>query len=142
MNTLTRINEIKERLNEISADINTLVDNLNDFSKDFYNEYNICSPYLTDVLNDYICGLCDVQDSKQRKWVYDCIQSTQYIDEALKQMNPNHADSYLLIGKAQYLYFYDLLYKDFSKLQELRNLHIERGELEQELAELEREQVA
>ena len=32
--------------------------------------------------------------------------------------------------------------KDYSKLEELRNLHIERGELEQELQDLEQEQVA
>ena len=81
--------------------------------------------------------LCDDQDSDQRRWITECRQSTQYIDEALCELKPNDLNSYTLIKHAQYLYYSDLLYKDYGRLQDLRDLHIERGELEQELQELE-----
>lgn len=139
---MNRINEIQERLNEIATDMNDLFDNLNELSKEFYNEYDICAPYWSDALNEHIYFLCDDQDSDQRRWIAECRQSTEYIDVALRELKPNDLNSYTLIKHAQYLYYSDLLYKDYNKLEELRNLHIERGELEQELQDLEQEQVA
>lgn len=136
-----RIDEIKERLNEIATKMNDIVKRMNCYSIDFYNEYDICVSDFTYALNEYIIMLCDDRDTEQRKWIHECKQSTQYIDEALRELEPNNLNSYTVIRHAQYLYYSDLLYKDYSKLEELKGLHEERGGLERELKQ-ELEQVA
>lgn len=143
MNTINnRITEIKERLNEIATKMNDIVERMNRYSVDFYDEYDICVADFSDALNEYIYFLCDEQDTEQRKWIHDCRKSTQYIDIALCELAPHNLNITTVINHAQYLYYSDLLYQDYGKLEELRNLHEERSELDQELAELESEQVA
>lgn len=132
MTTFNRI-KIKERLNEIATNMNDIIARMNRYSIDFYNEYDICVPDYEDALCEYISMLCDEQDTDQRKWIHDCRLSTQYIDIALHEMAPHNLNISAVIYHAQYLYYSDLIFRDYSKLEQLRALHQKRGELEREL---------
>lgn len=137
MNTLTRINDIKDQIAEL---VERLEEN-GSYALSFYEEYNYdfsINKYLNSMIVEWSWSLVDVYNSSLWSWVRDEGAIAQdYIQRAVAE---GHVDTakfniYEAIKSAQYLFYIDEVYADYSTLEKLHSLH-------RELAELKREQVA
>lgn len=135
MNTLTRINKIKEQ-------IDNLVDSLDECGKEFYYEYSdhFTSHYyscLEDMIMQWSDAQVDLFYTSILAWVSEVGISVDYIQRAFAEglVNGAEQDVYQIIQCAQYLYYSEEVYADFAKLEQLKQLHEELHDLELELDE-------
>lgn len=140
MNTLNRINEIKEQ-------ITNLVERLEEtgsYGLIFYEDFVVYSDdfaerkYLGDMIDEWADAQVSLCYSSLWSWVRDEGAIAQdYIQRAVAEgiVDCKEFDIYKAIQSAQYLFYSDEVYAAYSTLEQLHKLH-------RELAELEREQVA
>ena len=137
MNTLTRINEIKDQIAELVESL----EETDSYGLSFYKEYSedfSINKYLSSMIIEWSWSLVDVYNSSLWSWVRDEGAIAQdYIQRAVAEGHVDTANfnMYEAIKSAQYLFYIDEVYADYATLDKLHALH-------RELAELEREQVA
>ena len=138
MNTLTRKEQIKEQIGQLVESL----EEQGSYSLSFYDDY---SQYFTthyyscldDMIDEWADAQVDIYYSELADWIRVGGEAVDYIQEAFEHglVDGTKQDIYQIIQCAQYLFYRDEIYADFETLEQLHKLH-------QELADLEREQVA
>ena len=134
MNTLNRINEIKEQIDHLTDELYGC------YSINFYEEYSddfAINKDLNSMIIEWSWSLVDIYNSSLWSWVREEVDAPDYIQRAVTEglADTRNFNLYETIKSAQYLYYSDEVYADFKTLEQLHKLH-------QELAKLEQEQVA
>lgn len=136
------MNTINNRITEIKDQIAELVERLEEngsYSLSFYEEYSddFADRCLEDMIYDWVDSQVSIYYSSLWSWVREEVDAPDYIQRAVAEGHVDTANFniYEAIKSAQYLFYSDEVFADFKTLEELHKLH-------QELAELEREQVA
>ena len=133
---MNRINEIKDQIAEL---VERLEEN-GSYSLSFYEEYSndfAINKDLNSMIIEWSWSLVDDFCYKLWSWVREYAIAQDYIQRAVAEglVDTANFDIYETIKTAQYLFYSDEVYADYSTLEQLHALH-------SELAELEREQVA
>lgn len=134
MNTLNRINEIKEQIDHLTDSLN------GSYALDFYEEYGddfVINGDLNSMIIEWSWSLVDIYNSSLWSWVREEAIAQDYIQRAVAEglADTCNFNLYETIKTAQYLFYSDEVNKDYTTLAELHKLH-------RELAELKQEQVA
>lgn len=130
MNTLNRINEIK-------AEIEDIKEFLSDYSLEIVEEYELSSltnsSRLEEVIQEVAYSNTDVYTSDLHKWLGSCPKAYECLFRARTEFGTKEGDEEIRF--AQYLWILDAIYNEVDKIEQIIILT-------EELAELEREQVA
>ena len=129
-----------KRINEIKEQIDNLVESLDEYGKEFYYEY---SQYFTthyyhcleDMIAKWSDNQIDLYYSSLLDWIREYGVSVDYIQRAFAEglVDGAKQDVYQIIQCAQYLFYFDEVYADFTTLEQLKQLHEELHNLELEL---------
>lgn len=131
MNTLNRINEIKEQ-------ITNLVERLEEtgsYGLSFYEEYSddfTSCEYLEDMIDEWADAQVSIYYNSLLNWVREYSRASDYVERAVAEglVDWRNFDFYKAIQVGQYLFYSDEIYTDFDTLEELHKLHRELAELE------------
>ena len=135
------MNTINNRIEQIKDKIDHLTDNLNGtYSLSFYEEYSddfANREYLEDMIDEWADSQISVYYGSLLEWLREEGCATDYVEQVVAEglIDCRHFDFYKTLKVGQYLFYRDEVYKDYATLEQLHALH-------QELAELEKEQVA
>ena len=132
--------QIKEQIKEQIAELVERLEEQGSYSLCFYEEYSNDFAYrecLEDMIDEWADAQVDIYYSRLIDWIRYPGESVDYIQRAVAEglVDCKEFDIYKAIQAGQYLFYRDEIYTDFETLEQLHKLH-------QELADLEREQVA
>lgn len=138
MNANNRITEVKDQITQLHNEINKIVNSLGYYAENMYEEnlHRLLTDDLHQLIQEEAESLKGIYTSDLLNWLRDTVDSKVYLKRAIDELGADaNSDLDEAIRTAQYIYYYERLYEDYSTLEELHKLH-------RELAELEREQVA
>lgn len=138
MNTINRITELREEIEQINDDINNIVNSLGYYAERFFNENRdyLVNYNLDDLLQEEADSLVGIYYSDLYKWLIDYSNAEEYIQRSHEELGTDaNTDLPGAIRSAQYMYYIDQLYADYDKLKEIKGLLQEVAYLKEELGE-------
>ena len=134
MNVQNRINEIKEQ-------ITNLVESLEETGSYGLSFYEECRDdfakreYLENMITEWADSQVNLSWLSLWSWVRECCCATDYIQQAVAEgfIDCKEFDMCKVIQCAQYLFYSDAIYEEFTTLEQLKLLHEELHNLELEL---------
>lgn len=136
MNRITRINEIKEQITNLVESLEETGAYGLSFYEEYSNDFATCE-YLEDMITEWADNQIDLYYSSLLSWVREYYCAADYIQQAVAEglVDCKEFDIYKAIQCAQYLFYSDAVYEEFTTLEQLKQLHEELHDLELELDE-------
>ena len=134
MNTLNRINEIKEQITNLVESLEETGSYGLSFYEEYCDDFATCE-YLEDMIIEWADSQVDFSWFSLWSWVRECYCATDYIEQAVSEglIDCKEFDIYKAIQCAQYLFYSDAVYEEFTTLEQLKQLHEDLQKLHKKL---------